>query len=66
MTNVLDNLKQFIETFDNYKDLLKLLMYHKDNMEEILEIKPKIRNYALKNLLWEKNESNILKAYSNC
>lgn len=66
MTNVLDNLKQFIETFDDYKGLLKLLMYYKDNIQEVLEIKPKIRKYALKNLLWEKNESNILQAYSNC
>jgi len=66
--NVLNNIKdkEIIKTFDDYKGLLELLTYYKDNIEEIIEMKPKIRNYALKNLIWEKNEPKILEAYSKC
>ena len=66
MTNVVINLKEFIKTIEDYKDLLELLIYYSDNLIELLEMKPKIRNYALKNLIWEKNESKILEAYSKC
>jgi len=66
MTNVVNNLKEFAKTFEDYKDLLELLTYYKDNIEEILELKTKIKRYALENLIWEKNEAKILEAYSRC
>jgi len=67
MTCALNNIrdKEIIKTFDDYGDLLELLKYYKNNIEEIVRMKPKIRNYALKNLTWEKNESKILQAYSS-
>jgi len=63
MTSVLDNLKKFVKPFEDYKDLSGLLPYYSDNLEEILKTKLKIRNYALKNLIWEKNEQKILEAF---
>lgn len=66
MVNVLDNLKEFVKTFEDYKGFLELLTYYSDNLEEVLKMKPKIRNYALKNLIWEKNEAKILETYSKC
>jgi hypothetical protein len=66
MINVLNNLKEFVETFEDYKDLLERLIYHGDNIEAMCEMKTNIRKFALKNLIWEKNEAEILKAYSRC
>jgi len=63
MSCTLKNL-DFVKTFEEYEELLQLLFYYKNNIEEIFEMKPKIRQYALKNLVWEKNESKILEAYS--
>jgi len=67
MTNVLNNIKdkQIIRTFNDYGDLLELLTYYKENLEELIRMKQKIRNYAHKNLIWEKNEPKILEAYSS-
>jgi len=64
--SVLNNLKNFVKTFEDYKELSDILTYYSNNLKEILEVKPKIRDYALKNLIWEKNEAKILEAYSKC
>jgi len=68
MPNVINNIKdrKIIKIFDGYEHLLELLTYYKDNIEEIIEMKPRIRNYALKNLVWEKSESKMLESYSTC
>jgi len=66
MTNVSNNLKEFVKTFEDYKELLELLTYYTGNLEEMFKMKTKIRKYALKNLIWEKNEPRILEAYSKC
>jgi len=63
MFSTLKNL-YFVKTFENYEELLQLLLYYKNNIEEIIELKPKIRQYALNHLIWEKNEPMILEAYS--
>ncbi|MHA1872564.1 MAG: glycosyltransferase [Candidatus Heimdallarchaeaceae archaeon] len=64
--SVLNNLKNFVKTFEDYKELIDILTYYSNNLKELLEVKPKIRDYALKNLIWEKNEAKILEAYSRC
>jgi len=64
--SVLNNLKEFAKTFEDYQALLELLIYYSNNLQEVLNMKPKIRTYALKNLIWEKNEHKILEAYSKC
>ena len=64
MQSVLKNMPACVKTFEDYKELLELLIYYADNVEQILRIKAKIRQFALKHLLWEKNESKILEAYS--
>ena len=66
MTNVSNNLKEFVKMFEDYKDLLEIVTYYSNNLEEMFGMKPKIRKYALKNLIWKKNEQKILEAYSKC
>jgi Mg2+/Co2+ transporter CorB len=67
MANILNNIKdrQIIKPFDDYGDLLELLTYYKDNLEELIGMRQRIRNYAHKNLIWEKNEPKILEVYSS-
>jgi len=62
MADILNNIKdrQIIKPFDDYGDLLELLTYYKDNLEELIGMRQRIRNYAHKNLIGEKNEPKIL------
>jgi hypothetical protein len=64
LVNVTASLKEYVKTFEDYESLLKLLAEYKDRVDEINELKPKIRKYALDNLAWEKNEARILEAYA--
>jgi len=66
MTSVLNNLGDFVKPFDDYKGLLDLLTYYRNHLEELLEMKSRIREYALRNLTWEEHEQKILEAYSEC
>jgi len=51
--------------FDNYQELRELLLFYADDLDEINELRVKIRKFALENLTWEKRcESEILNAYS--
>jgi hypothetical protein len=63
LSNIKD--KEIIKAFDDYGGLLELLTYYKNSVGELIGMKTKIRNYALKNLIWEKNESKILQSYSS-
>jgi hypothetical protein len=64
MVNVVASLKEYVKTFEDYESLLKLLAEHKERVDELNQLKPKIRKYALDNLTWEKNEAKILEAYA--
>jgi hypothetical protein len=66
MTSVLNNLGDFVKPFDDYEGLLDLLTYYRNHLEELLEMKPRIRGYALQNLTWEEHGQKILEAYSEC
>lgn len=66
LTSVSNNLREFVKAFKDCKNLLQLLTKYSDNLEEVLKMKTKIRDYALENLIWEKNEFKILDAYSKC
>ena len=66
MVNVVSNLREYVKTFEDYNDLLELLMYYNSDIEGLCKLKSKIREYALDNLVWEKNETEILEAYSKC
>jgi glycosyltransferase involved in cell wall biosynthesis len=64
MVNVVASLKEYVRTFEDYDDLLKLLTEYKDHVDEVNKLKPKVKKYALDNLIWEKNEAKILEAYA--
>jgi len=63
--NVKRHLKKFCVLFNDEYELKKLLLYYVDNLNEVRRIRSKIRNFALENLIWEKQcEPEILKAYT--
>ena len=54
------------QTFEDYRQLASQLAYLKDNMDELYKKRLKIFQFARSNLLWEKNEHNIIEAYKMC
>jgi len=64
LVNVIACLKEYVKTFEDYESLLKLLTEYRERVDEVNELKPKIRKYAFDNLTWEKNEAKILEAYA--
>jgi len=62
---VMRRLGDYCVTFNDFDELKELLLYYAANLDEIRELRPKIRKFALKNLIWEKKcEPQILRAYS--
>jgi glycosyltransferase involved in cell wall biosynthesis len=59
-------LKEHCITFEDTEDMTSKLMYFKENLDELYNKRLKIFNYAKDNLIWEKNEKNILDAYKIC
>jgi len=64
MVNVIAYLKEYVKTFEDYDDLLKLLTEYRERVDEMNNLKPKKKKFALDNLTWEKNEERILEAYA--
>ena len=65
LVNIKQNLNEYSILFDDQKDLKEILQYYASNLDEINEIRPRIREFAVENLLWEKVcEPKILEAYS--
>jgi len=56
-------LRHYCVTFDDYKHLTRLLLYYKEKKDELIKMKDKIQDYARKNLIWEKYEKILIKAY---
>jgi hypothetical protein len=42
------------------------LIYFKENLDELYKKRLQIFGYARDNLIWEKNEKNIIEAYKKC
>jgi len=62
---VIQRLQNYCATFDDFDGLSELLHYYAGNLEEILGLRHKIREFALRNLVWEREcEPEILRAYS--
>ncbi|HZH38905.1 MAG TPA: glycosyltransferase [Bacillales bacterium] len=59
-------LKEHCVTFEDSMDMASKLMYFKENLDELHNRRLKLFNYAKDNLIWEKNEKNILNAYKMC
>ncbi len=60
---VIQTLNGYVKTFDSYGNLVEVLKYYSNNIEEALEIGYKTMKYAKKNLVWEKNEPLLQKVY---
>jgi glycosyltransferase involved in cell wall biosynthesis len=52
--------------FDDYNDLLLQLKYYRDNLEELYQKRLKSFKFARNNLVWERYEDNIFRAYQLC
>jgi glycosyltransferase involved in cell wall biosynthesis len=59
-------LKEHCITFEDSHDMASKLLYFKENLDELYGKRLKVFNYAHDNLIWEKNEKNILDAYKIC
>jgi len=60
---VINTLGNHARTFNNYEELRKILIDYSENMGQVSGLKNTIRNFALDNLVWEKNEKRILTLY---
>jgi glycosyltransferase involved in cell wall biosynthesis len=58
-------LKEHCLTFEDYDDMVSNIMYFKENLDELYDKRLNIFRYARDNLIWEKNENNILNAYKD-
>jgi glycosyltransferase involved in cell wall biosynthesis len=62
-TSVIELFNGNCAVFEDYGDLASQLAYHGDNLEELYKIRLKSFEYAKRNLIWEKYEENIFRAY---
>jgi hypothetical protein len=60
---VIDTLGKYVRTFDDYDELGDILASYHDDVGEIIQMRGSIRQFALENLVWEKNEQAILESY---
>ena len=64
-SDVVETLDNNCSTIEDYNDLVTLLLYFRENKEELYKKRIKIQSFAKENLTWEKYEGNIIKAYKN-
>jgi glycosyltransferase involved in cell wall biosynthesis len=60
---VKETLKEHCATFEDYDDMASKLLYFKENLDELYSRRLRTYNYAHDNLIWDKNEKNIITAY---
>jgi len=56
-------LGRFCKTFNDYEELLSLLRYYRDNLDEAIEEGLRTMKFAREKLIWERFEDRIFKAY---
>ena len=66
MTELMSTFGENCQTFEDHDQLASQLAYFTDNMEELYKKRLKIFDFAHSDLLWEKNEHNIIEAYNAC
>ena len=65
LVNIKQNLNEHCILFEDQKELKEILQHYANNLDEIIKIRPIIREFAVENLSWEKVcEPNVLEAYS--
>lgn len=62
-TEVISMLDSNCATFRNYDELIEKLRYYKDHRDDLDKLRQKTIAFARENLLWEKYEGNITRAY---
>ncbi|NAL78453.1 hypothetical protein DYY65_09445 [Nitrososphaera sp. AFS] len=63
---VAETLKGNCATFEDYSSLISELEFFQKNPEELYSKRIKLLGFAQQNLVWEKNEKKIIKAYQCC
>jgi hypothetical protein len=63
---VLQTLKDNCISFEDYNDLSSQLEYFRDNLDEFYKKRLKVFEFAKNNLIWERYENNIFRAYQLC
>jgi Glycosyltransferase Family 4 len=66
LTSILETLKGNCSTFEGYETLVPQLGYFKSNPDVLYKKRLSIFEFAHANLIWEKNEQDILRAYRMC
>lgn len=64
--SVIETLNGNCDIIENYEDLAEKLRYYRYRAEELYEKRCKSFQFARANLMWEKYEDNILRAYQLC
>ena len=64
-SSIIDSFKGNCDVFEDYNELASQLSYYRDNLGELYKKRLKSFEYAKKNLIWEKYEDNIFRAYKN-
>jgi hypothetical protein len=62
-TSVIESFKGNCAVFEDYDDLASQLAYHSDNLDGLYKMRLRSFEYAKRNLIWEKYEENIFRAY---
>ena len=63
---IAETLKENCLTFEDYETLVSQLEYFKNNPDVLYNKRLKIYEFAQANLIWEKNEQEIYRAYQAC
>ena len=66
LTTIRETLKDNCSTFEDYRTLVPQLEYFKCNLDVLYDKRVRIFEYAQANLIWEKNEHDIMRAYQMC
>ena len=66
LTTIRETLKDNCSTFEDYEKLIPELEYFKSNADILHNKRVKIFEFAQVNLIWEKNEQDIIRAYQMC
>ena len=64
--SVIENLQKHCVTFEDYDDLVSKLKFYKEDPDELFKKRINSFEFSRKNLVWEKNEKYILRAYQLC
>ncbi|MGB8936232.1 MAG: glycosyltransferase [Candidatus Nitrosopolaris sp.] len=66
LTAIQETLKENCSTFEDYETLVPQLEYFKNNPEALYSKRLRIFEFAQANLIWEKYEQDIFRAYQIC